>query len=212
MTLSTPTRANWFAVQTRYRYEQRIANDLSSKGLENFLPTLREVHEWKDRRKPIEVPAFSGYLFVRCEATLQNRVRVLETTGVVRLLGSQSQPEPVAESEIQSLRLSLTSGATCTRHPYLAIGTPLRITRGPLTGLEGRLVRTANELRLVISVASVGQAIAVEVSREDVDAIGAEEASHADRIHRIETSVCEVLDMPSRTAQENTKALHIGKA
>ena len=161
MELSNITRSHWFAIQTRYRYEQRIANDLTAKGLESYLPTLSEVHEWKDRKKVHERAGLRRLpLCPISNPRLSNRVRVLETTGVVRMLGNLGQPEAVPELEIESLRQSLSSGARCTRHPYLATGTLLRIQRGPLAGLEGRLVHTANALRLVICVASVGQAIA----------------------------------------------------
>ncbi len=206
MEVSNTTRAQWFAIQTRYRYEQRIANDLSAKGLESYLPTLNEVHQWKDRSRPVNVPAFGGYLFARFELTLLNRVRVLETAGVVRLLGNQGQPEPVPEVEIESLRLSLTSGARCTRHPYLATGTPLRIQRGPLSGLEGRLMHTANALRLVICVASVGQAIAVEVAREDVSPIDAAEVLYGSRLDSLESGACELIEMPTRIASPEGNA------
>jgi len=195
---TTTTRSQWFAVQTRYRYEQRVAGDLSSKGVENYLPLLREVHSWKDRRKPLDVPAFGGYLFVRLEATQRDRVRVLETNGVVRLLGSHSGLEPVPDNEIDSLRLSLGSGAPCVRHPYLATGMLLRIERGPLRGLEGRLVRTANAMRVVVCVASIGQAVAVEVSREDIVPIGEAEVAVAERLRRVESSRCQVIDMRLR--------------
>ena len=206
METSITTRPQWFAVQTRYRYEQRVANDLAAKGLEDYLPVLHEVHEWKDRRKRLKVPAFDGYLFVRFEATQRNRVRVLETSGVVRLLGHQGELEAVPDSEIESLRLSLTSGAPCMRHPYLANGTLLRIERGPLSGLEGRLVRSANALRLVVCVASVGQAIAVEVAREDVAPIEAEEAAAGDRLHRMESRACKLMEMPMHFAQQEAPA------
>lgn len=195
METSITTRPQWFAVQTRYRYEQRVAGDLTSKGVENYLPVLREVHSWKDRRKTLEVAVFGGYLFARFEETQRNRIRVLETSGVVRLLGHQGELDPVPDSQIESLRLSLGSGARCTRHPYLATGTLLRIERGPLKGLEGRLVRTTNALRLVVCVASVGQAVAVEVSREDVAAIGEMEAAFAERLHRTDSGACELIDM-----------------
>jgi len=191
----TTTRPQWFAVQTRYRSEQRVAGDLTAKGVESYLPLLREVHCWKDRKKSLDVPAFCGYLFVRFEETQHNRVRVLETNGVVKLLGNHNGLEPVPDNEIESLRLSLGSGAACARHPYLATGTLLRIEHGPLAGLEGRLVRTANALRLVVCVASVGQAIAVEVGREDVVPIGESEAAVAERIRKIESRACELLDM-----------------
>jgi transcription antitermination factor NusG len=195
MELSTTTRPQWFAVQTRYRYEQRVARNLTAKSVENYLPLLREVHAWKDRRKSLEVPAFGGYLFVRLEEAQCSRVRVLETAGVVRLLGHHGGLDPVPEREIESLRLSLASGAPCMRHPYLAAGTLLRIERGPLKGLEGRLVRTANALRVVVCVASVGQAVAVEVAREDVVAIGETEAAFAERLRRAESRACELIDM-----------------
>lgn len=198
MELSSTIRPQWFAIQTRYRYEQRIANDLSAKGLENYLPILSEVHEWKDRKRSVNVPAFGGYLFARFEPTLCNRVRVLETAGVIRLLGNLGQPEAVPEIEIESLRLSLNSGARCGRHPYLATGTLLRIQRGPLAGLEGRLLRTANALRLVVCVASVGQAIAVEVAWEDVSQIEAAEILYENRLRSLEAGTCEVMEMPNR--------------
>ena len=198
---STTTRPQWFAVQTRYRYEQRVAGDLAAKGVENYLPLLREVHSWKDRQKSLEVPAFGGYLFVRLEETQRNRVRVLETNGVVRLLGNQNGLEAVPDSEIESLQLSLKSGAACTRHPYLAIGTLLRIERGPLRGLEGRLVRSANALRLVVCVASVGQAVAVEIAREDVAPIEAAEAAVVERLRHIESQGCELIDMRVRDSR-----------
>ncbi|MBV8673013.1 MAG: UpxY family transcription antiterminator [Acidobacteriaceae bacterium] len=195
METSITTRSQWFAVQTRYRREQRVAGDLTAKGIETYLPLLREVHAWKDRRKTLEVPAFGGYLFARFEENQCNRVRVLETTGVVRLLGHQGELEPVPDSEIESLRLSLGSGTPCMRHPYLASGMLLRIERGPLKGLEGRLVRMANALRLVICVASVGQAVAVEVARGDVAPIGETETAFAEQLHRGESRTCEVIDM-----------------
>lgn len=161
-------RANWFAVQTRYRHEQRVAADLAAKSVEHYLPLLHEVHQWKDRSRAVDLPAFSGYLFVRLVPSVENRVRVLETAGVVRMLGTNGSPESVTESEIASLRLSLNSGRPCSRHPYLAVGTPVRIARGPLAGIEGQLVGHANSLRIVVSISSIGQAVSVELSNSDV--------------------------------------------
>jgi transcription antitermination factor NusG len=163
------TNPCWFALQTRYRYEERIATELKAKGFESYLPTLREVHEWKDRRKVMEVPAFGGYLFARFEPSLKNRVRVLETAGVVKLLGHPGSPAPVPEEEIQSLRLALESGAECDRHPCVEIGTPVHVRRGLLAGVCGRVVRIANRVKILVNVPSVRQAIAVEVHLDDID-------------------------------------------
>ena len=91
----------WYAVQTGYRCEQRVALGLTTKGLETYLPLLSETHQWKDRRKLVDVPAFSGYLFVHFEPSLRNRVKVLETNGVVRLLGGNHVPNRISEYEIE---------------------------------------------------------------------------------------------------------------
>jgi transcription antitermination factor NusG len=159
----------WFALQTRYRYEERIATELHTKGFECFLPTLREVRTWNDRKKVLNVPAFGGYLFARFEPSLHNRVRVLETNGVVRLLGNHGIPEPISGSEIESLRLALRSGMPCSRQRYVEVGMPVRVCRGALAGLEGKVLRMGNKLNVVINVASVCQSIAVEVPIDDLD-------------------------------------------
>ncbi len=159
----------WFALQTRYRYEERIAAELQAKGFESYLPTMPEVHAWKDRKKVLNVPAFGGYLFVRFEPSLRNRVRVLETAGAVKLLGSHGLPEPVSCREIEFLRLALQSGMPCSRQRYVEVGTPVRVCRGPLSGLEGKVLRMGNKLTVFVNVASVCQSIAVEVPIDDLD-------------------------------------------
>jgi transcription antitermination factor NusG len=165
------SNTSWFALQTRYRHEDRIATELKMKGFQSYLPTLRETHQWKDRKKVLDVPAFGGYLFARFEPSLRNRVRVLETAGVVKLLGNHGNPEPVPEEEIESLRLALESGAACDRHPCVEVGTPVQIRRGMLAGVRGNIVRIANRTKILVNVPSVSQAIAVEVHLDDIDAL-----------------------------------------
>lgn len=165
------SRLAWYAVQTAYRCEQRVAQGLTVKGLEVYLPLLREVHQWKDRKKDVDVPAFSGYLFVRCESTPANRVKVLETSGVVRLLGGNHGPNRVSEDEIEAVRRTVDSGVACERCDELAPGTLVQVKRGPLAGVQGRLVRIKNRVRLVIAISVFAQGISAEVDQDDVEAV-----------------------------------------
>ncbi|MGD0892933.1 MAG: UpxY family transcription antiterminator [Terracidiphilus sp.] len=161
----------WYAVQTSYRCEQRVGQGLTSKGFETYLPLLREVHQWKDRKKTIDVPAFCGYLFVRYEPSLRNRVKVLETGGVIRLLGGNHTPSPVSDIEIDAVRRTLSSGISCDRCDALLPGSMVRVIRGPMSGVQGRLVRIKNSLRLVISISVFSQAISAELNLCDVEAV-----------------------------------------
>jgi transcription antitermination factor NusG len=163
----------WYAVQTSYRCEQRVALGLASKGFTTYLPLLREVHLWKDRRKVVDVPAFGGYLFVHYEPSLRNRVKVLETTGTVRLLGGNHDPSPVSDREIEDVRRTLGSGMQCDRCDPLTPGTLVRVKRGALAGVQGRLARIKNSLRLVITISVFSQAISAELGLDDVEPLDA---------------------------------------
>ena len=161
--------AAWYAVQTLHRHEQRISRDLTSKGFHTYLPLLRETRQWTDRKKIIAVPAFSGYLFARYDASSRNRVRILETFGVVRMLGDNHSPIPIEDFEIESLQRTLGSSVACQRCEYLTVGALVQVKSGPLAGIRGRLIRIHNGLRLVLSVSTVQQGISVEVDLKDVE-------------------------------------------
>ncbi len=163
--------SNWYAVQTGYRCEHRVALGLTSKGFETYLPVLREVHQWTDRKKVVDTPAFSGYLFVRYAPSLRNRVQVLETNGVVRLLGGNHTPNQVPDDEIEAVRQTLLSGVDCERCDALVPGDLVLVKRGPLAGVRGRIVRIKNSLRLVVAVSVFSQAIAAELGLQDVEGI-----------------------------------------
>lgn len=171
MLFSESVHSGWYAVQTSYRCEQRVAAALMTKGLTTYLPLLQEVHQWKDRRKVVNVPAFSGYLFVHHEPSLRNRVRVLETSGIVRLLGGNHAPSEIPEVEIEAIRRTLGSGMACDRCDALTPGTQVTVMRGPLAGVEGRLARIKNGLRLVVTISIFSQAISAEVGLNDVQAV-----------------------------------------
>jgi transcription antitermination factor NusG len=161
--------AAWYAVQTLHRHEQRISRDLIVKGFHTYLPLLRETRQWTDRKKIIEVPAFSGYLFARYDACSRNRVRILETSGVVRMLGDNHSPVAIADFEIESLQRTLSSSVACQRCEYLTAGALVQVKSGPLAGIRGRLIRINHGLRLILSVSTVQQAISVEVDLKDVE-------------------------------------------
>ena len=161
----------WYAVQTRSRFEKAVGAELCARGIEHFLATFQDVHQWKDRKKVVEVPLFSGYIFVRLQGIESVRLQVLKTNGVVRILGAGGQIEPVPDLEIDSIQQLLGSGKQCYLHPFVREGSWVRMRRGPLAGVEGRLVRFKSQTRLVLSVELLSQSVATEVDAWDVEPI-----------------------------------------
>ncbi len=169
-----PDRPQWYAVYTRPHFERKVAARLAEKQVEHYLPVFNEVHQWQDRKKPVEVPVFPNYLFVRLVDSPSERLRVLVTSGVVRILGAEVQAEPVPDSQIVAVRRMLAgSSARCYRQPWLQAGTLVRVRRGPLKDLQGFLVRVKNHARLIVSIDLLAQSVATEIDVHDVEPVAA---------------------------------------
>jgi transcription antitermination factor NusG len=161
----------WYAVYTRSNFEKRVAAELTAKHIENYLPVVQQLHQWKDRRKMVEVPVFPGYVFSRFRDSSQTRLQVLRTAGAVRILGQADQIEPIPDYEIESIRRLLKANVPCFAHPFLREGAWVRVKRGPLKDLEGLLVRLKSKTRLVLSISLLSQSVATEIDIVDVEVV-----------------------------------------
>ncbi len=117
----------------------------------------------------LRLPVFPGYVFVRI--ALPDRLKVLQTPSVVRLVSFNGQPYPVPERDIEFLRNGTASALGIEPHPYLPVGSRVRVVRGPLAGAEGILVRKKNIYRVVLSLDFICKSAAVEVEFQDVERI-----------------------------------------
>jgi len=79
-------QVQWYAIQTRYRFERSVMKQLQSKGVKTYLPLLEELHAWSDRSKAVDIPLFSGYGFVRLDLSSGARVGILQSRGVIGLV------------------------------------------------------------------------------------------------------------------------------
>jgi transcription termination/antitermination protein NusG len=158
---------NWYAIYTRSRHEKKVAANLEEKRVEVFLPLRSVLSRWKDRRKEVQLPLFSGYLFVRIHR--EQRLQVLQTSGVVRFVGNGDGLDPVPEEQIISIQRLMESGLRYDPYPYLKEGMQVRVVRGPLKGVEGILIDKRKKHLLVLSVDMIQQSAAMQVDISDTD-------------------------------------------
>jgi transcription antitermination factor NusG len=156
----------WHALHTKYQHEKYVTDILAEKGFEVFCPTYAEVHRWKDRRKEVTIPLFSGYLFFA--GGLDRRIDLLSTPGVCAIVSFGSTPAIVPEEEINAIRLAAASSQRVEPHPFLKEGQKVRVKSGPLSGIEGILQRRKDTFRLVLSVQLLGRSVAVEIEQCDL--------------------------------------------
>ena len=162
-------RPFWYALYVCSHHEKRVAEFLTLKHIEHFLPTCRTVHRWRNGcRKQLEVPLFPGYVFTRIFVT--QRFQVLNCPGAVRFVTCGAKPVALEDTEIEGLRSGLAQ-CPAEPHPYLHTGDHVLVRRGPFSGLVGILVRKKGDFRVVISLKVIARSIAVELDLEDLDTL-----------------------------------------
>jgi len=158
--LSDLREPRWFVLFVRSNQEKKVAQRLTDREIDHFLPCYSSLRQWKDRRITLDMPLFPGYVFVHLP--FMQRDRVLTVPNIVGLVGGRSSPSVISEEEIGWIRRGLEHGRA-TPHPYLNIGERIRVIAGALSGMEGVLVRRQNGTRVIVSLDSIGRSFAVEV-------------------------------------------------
>jgi len=164
-------QAQWYAVHIRPKHEKRTAWELERKGIVTFLPLVTETHRWSDRRKKIELPLFSCYLFVNIVPSAEMRVSVLSTGGALHFVGAHNQGDPIPESQIEQIHTLLASKVPFSAHPFLKVGQRVRIRGGCLEGLEGVLSAQNGVNRLVVTVDGIQRALSICLEGYDVEPV-----------------------------------------
>lgn len=170
-TFGTPTvsLSPWWALYTRHQHEKTVAETLSAKGFEVFLPLYESVRRWKDRRKVLSLPLFPGYVFVR--GGPERRLQIVSTPGIHMILTHGDQFAAIPEEEISAIHRTLTGHLRVEPHPFLRCGERVRVKNGTLQGVEGILVRWKGSARLILSVDMLAKSVGVEIDADNVEPV-----------------------------------------
>jgi len=173
--LPLPTLATeelrWYALHTRARHERVVEHRLREQGMETFLPTLRETHRWSDRKKIVDVPLFSCYVFVRCSLNADDRTRVYRVDSALGFVGTRGAGVPIPDEQIEGVRAALSQAAPCRTHPFLKVGQRVRVCGGAMDGVEGVFLSENGDNSLVISVDAIQRSLAVRIDGYDLKPI-----------------------------------------
>jgi transcription antitermination factor NusG len=157
----------WYAVYTAPHHEKRVREQLMAKRVETFLPVYTTVHRWKDRTAKLQLPLFPSYLFTHLP--LRDRLQVLQVPGVVNFVGTGGRPVPLPDHEIEALRKAAEINLVVRPHPYLKVGSKVRIKTGPFEGLQGILSRRKGSFRVVLSLELIASAFVLEIDVSEVE-------------------------------------------
>jgi transcription antitermination factor NusG len=162
---------NWYAVHTKARHEKRVTARLEEKQVYTFLPLFRQIQRWSDRKVLVDFPMFSCYAFVRTVQTVEQRLKILRTPGVLSFVGCERQGTPIPQEQIESLRKAISGNIPCFAHPFIKSGRRVRIRGGSLDGVEGILERQGADQSLIVSIELLHRSIAIRVEGYDIELV-----------------------------------------
>jgi len=161
---------NWYALRVKSRHEYVASEELTRKDIDNFLPSVSRVRQWKDRKKNVDFPLFPGYVFVHLNPLPGAFLNVLKTRGSVCFVSLEpGRPAIVSSQEISSLKLMLESGQQFDVFPALKEGTIVRVKHGPLQGAIGILTKREDHHIFVVNIDILGRSVGLKIYAEDVE-------------------------------------------
>jgi transcription antitermination factor NusG len=162
--VNTRQPEQWFALRVKPRRERVVASAAHLKGFEEFLPLYKCRHRWSDRSKTLELPLFPGYVF--CRLNEEDRFALLTIPGVVHLVSNGRVPMPIDDEEILAIQTAIGSGIPIEPWHFLEVGERVRLSGGPLAGLEGFLVQAHDQQCVVVGLTVLKRSIALEIERD----------------------------------------------
>ena len=137
----------WIAAYTRPRWEKVVASQLLKVGIQSYVPIRREVRQWSDRKKTVEVPLLPSYVLVQLDPT--HYQKVFQADGIVRVITFNRRLAVIRSSEIDLLRrIERTDEPVSISSSLFQAQEEVRITGGAFAGLRGKVVRTEGTVEL----------------------------------------------------------------
>jgi transcriptional antiterminator RfaH len=157
----------WRAIYVSSRAEKKVMEKLRARGINAYVPLVKSMRQWSDRKKMVEMPLLNGYAFVQISDS-ENET-VLCEKGVVSFVKSEGKIATVRDEEILRLRQLVELGYhldayASTREVHK--GEKVKIGSGPLRGLEGIIEDDKDQQHLCLLLESIGHCIRVRLPRE----------------------------------------------
>ncbi len=160
----------WYALYTKSRTEKKVYQLLREKRIEAYLPLLKTLKRWSDRKKWVEEPLFRSYIFIRISE--RERLDAIRTDGVVRMITFQGRPVSIPDKQIEAVRAYINEGEDrVEKEVQFERGNRVEVTRGTLQGLQGIMVETKGKKRVMVEIEGIGEKIMLNIPKSSLKSI-----------------------------------------
>jgi len=156
---------NWYVVYTKPKWEKKVAEKLNQTGIECYCPIITQIKQWSDRKKKIEVPLFSSYIFVRLSDS--DRSSVFKTAGVIRYLFWLGKPAIVKDEEIEIIKKNISSTDTdLLVFPYKK-GDRIKLESGIFSNQDA-MVKEISNTHYILVLESLGCVLKIKHKKNSI--------------------------------------------
>ena len=159
---------NWYAVRVKSRSEKKVWSDLVEQGIESYVPLQRRLRQWSDRKKWVEMPLISGYVFVNISR--KEYEIVLRTYNVICYIYFEGKAAVIRDSDINLLKRMLGQSEVELEVTAedLKPGQMVQIVNGPLIGVVGELIEFMGKNKVALRIAPLGYTVLVEAPEKNL--------------------------------------------
>ncbi len=162
---------HWYAIYTKSRNEKRVAELLCQQGIDHYLPLMKKIRIWSDRKKTVEMPLFSSYIFVHIDEI--EFYGCLKIPGIVKFVSFERKRVVIPDYQIEAIRKYVETGEELIPNEGdYTIGKRVRVLRGEMKGLEGRLTEVLGKQRVKVEIESIQQSLFLQIPLGSLGIIG----------------------------------------
>ena len=155
----------WFVAHTRPRCEKKLAEFCERNGFMVSMPCYRSVRKYDRKTVIFKKPLFPNYVFLRLEPG--QRQKVYQSDYVANLLDVPDQA--LFSAQLSDILLSLETDLEIVRAPQIVAGARVKITSGPLRGLEGYVENRSGVTYVNLRLDFIGQCASVKVEASELE-------------------------------------------
>ncbi len=164
------TTCKWYALYTKSRAEKKVAEELNRLGITNYLPIKRELRQWSDRKKWVEVPAISSYIFIHIP--LDRYRDVFQVNGIVAYVSYKGKAVTIPDHEMQAMKQTIDNKiAFNVEATNIKKGEEVTITSGPLKGIKGIVQSVQGTKKLYLNISNIGYTLVVDLEDASLEKV-----------------------------------------
>jgi transcription antitermination factor NusG len=155
---------SWFALYVKSRTEKKVAAEFDGLGIDYYLPLIKQLKQWSDRKKWVQEPLFKSYIFVHILP--EQYYEVLKVTHVVKYISFEGKAVKIPPQQIEAIKYYLEEELPEQEENLTwEKGKKVEVISGNMTGLIGELIEVKRKHKVRIRIEAVNQMIYIQIPK-----------------------------------------------